>query len=295
MLMATQIRTGLFARRCSAALVALSLVSACAGGSSSPQIGATTGATSTSSSTKTADASSDAVLVDIGQGRHLSAVCAGTGSPTIVLENGDESDVSQWRLEFPTLVQHTRTCSYDRLGVGRSDFASGCRELKDLRGDLEALLAAEHETGPFIVVGTSGGGYLMAGYAYAHPHNVLGMVLVETPHAIIPARESAALLHELRCDNPANQEHRDYVKVENEAWSHRHRVGDFPMTVISNDYGDHGDGEEQQTNVAGQKGWLLLSPQARQIVVTSGHDVPGNEPDLVNREILRVLDLARGS
>jgi hypothetical protein len=102
-------------------------------------------------------------------------------------------------------------------------------------------------------------------------------------------------LRELQCDNPANQEHRDYVKVENEAWSHRHRVGDIPMTVISNDYGDLFDGEEQKTNVAGQKGWLVLSPQARQIVVMSGHDVPGNEPDLVNREILRVLDQAHSA
>jgi hypothetical protein len=295
MIMATQTRAGLVARRCSVTLLALSLVSACAGGSSGSQTGSTTGAPSPSSATWTADASSDAVLVEIGQGRRLFAVCEGTGSPTIVLENGDQSDVSQWRLEFPTLVRHTRTCSYDRLGVGPSDLARGCRELKDLRGDLEALLRAEHETGPFILVGTSGGGYLMAGYAYAHPQSVLGMVLVETPHAIVPTHESAALLRELRCDNSANQEHRDYVKVENEAWSHRRRVGDIPMTVISNDYRDFADGTEQKTNVAGQKGWLLLSPQARQIVVTSGHDVPGNEPDLVNREILRVLDLARGS
>jgi pimeloyl-ACP methyl ester carboxylesterase len=276
------------------AALAICLASACTGGSAGSQTASTTASSATSSPARIADASNDAALVDIGDGRHLFAVCEGTGSPTILLENGDESDVSQWRLEFPTLVQHTRTCSYDRLGVGNSDFASGCRELKDLRGDLEALLLAEHESGPFVLVGTSGGGYLMAGYAYAHPQNVVGLVLAETPHAIVPAQESASLLRELKCDSPSNQENRDYVKVENEAWSHRHRIGDIPMTVISNDYGDFADGQEQKTNVAGQKGWLVLSPQARQVVVTSGHDVPGNEPDLVNREILRVTDLARG-
>jgi hypothetical protein len=37
----------------------------------------------------------------------------------------------------------------------------------------------------------------------------------------------------------------------------------------------------------------VLSPQARQIIVTSGHDVPGNEPDLLSSEVLRVLEAAR--
>jgi hypothetical protein len=119
--------------------------------------------------------------------------------------------------------------------------------------------------------------------------------LVETPHAIVAAEAPPELLAELDCANPKNQEHRDYVRVENDAWSQRHRIGDIPMVVISNDYGRSFEGEEQRTNVEDQKGWLVLSPQARQVVVTSGHDVAGNEPGLVIREILRVLDAARAS
>lgn len=61
------------------------------------------------------------------------------------------------------------------------------------------------------------------------------------------------------------------------------------MTVITNDYGDAYTNADERTNVTAQKGWLELSPQARQVVVTSGHNVPGNEPDLVAKEILRVL------
>jgi pimeloyl-ACP methyl ester carboxylesterase len=278
---------------CSAVLSAVALVCACSSGSSGAPSASPDTAQTRTGAAPAADASRDAALVDIGGGHHLFAVCEGKGSPTILLENGDESDVSQWRLEFPTLVAHSRTCSYDRLGVGNSDFADGCREMKDLQGDLEALLSAEHETGPFLLVGTSGGGFLMAGYAYAHPANVAGMVLAETPHAIVPAQESPSLLRELTCDSASNQERRDYVRVENDAWSHRHRIGDIPMTVITNDYGDLADGQEQRTNVAGQKGWLVLSPQARQIIVTSGHDVPGNEPDLLSSEVLRVLEAAR--
>jgi hypothetical protein len=65
------------------------------------------------------------------------------------------------------------------------------------------------------------------------------------------------------------------------------------MTVISNDCGDNWQNAEQKTNVRDQRGWLVLSPLARQVVVTSGHDVPENEPDLTVREILRVLSAAR--
>src|SRR3954452_9640742 len=81
-------------------------------------------------------------LVDIGDGRHLFAACNGTKKPTILLEAGDESDTSQWARVIPHLVPHARTCAYDRLGVGQSDPASGCRGPDDLRQDTEALLEA---------------------------------------------------------------------------------------------------------------------------------------------------------
>jgi pimeloyl-ACP methyl ester carboxylesterase len=179
------------------------------------------------------------------------------------------------------------------LGNSSSDAATGCRRTPELLGDLSAMLAAVEAGPPFVLVGTSGGGYLMTGYAYAHPRATAGIVLAETPHAIIPAQAPKELLAELDCRSPLNQEHRDYVSVERYAWIHRHRIGRIPMTVISNDYGDSGENAEQKTNVKGQRGWLVLSPLARQVVVTSGHDVPENEPDLTEREVLRVLAAAR--
>jgi pimeloyl-ACP methyl ester carboxylesterase len=266
----------------------LTVLTACDGESGSPLQERTTGATGQSPSP-----SATFGLVDIGGGRDVFAECDGTGTPTVLLESGDASDSTQWNLVYPSLVKETRTCRYDRLGNGQSDPAAGCRTLADLRGDLEALLRALHEDGPYVLVGTSGGGYLMAGYAYAHPESVTGIVFVETPHAIVRSEAPAELLAELKCTSSQNQERRDYVGVENEAWSHRHRVGDIPMTVISNDYGSSFENEEQRTNVADQRGWFVLSPQAQQVVVSSGHDVPGNEPNVVIGEILRVLEAGR--
>ena len=155
------------------------------------------------------------------------------------------------------------------------------------------MLEAVDADPPYVLVGTSGGGFLMTSFAYAHPEDTAGIVLAETPHAIIPSQAPKELLDELDCRSPLNQERRDYVAVERFAWEHRHRIGRIPMTVISNDYGQTYENEEQRTNVKGQQGWLVLSPLAKQVVVTSGHDVPEFESDLTVREILRVLDEAR--
>ena len=89
----------------------------------------------------------------------------------------------------------------------------------------------------------------------------------------------------LPCDAPTNVERRDYVAVEHAVWDDKAEIGDFPVVVISDD-------SEDPTNVEAQKGWLVLSPNAEQVVVHAPR-VPINEPDLVVEETLQVLDTAR--
>lgn len=211
------------------------------------------------------------------------------------MEAGDQSDLSQWRNVAPVLEDETRVCRYDRAGIGRSSDATGCRQMDDLLGDLEALLAEAGVDAPFVLVGTSGGGFLMVGYAMRHPDQVEGIVLVETPKALTAELYPEVLPH-IACDAPENIERRDYLTVEHEAWDNRTEIGDFPMTVISNDWGDQfPEGTDESTNVEDQREWLVLtSAEGRQVVVTSGHDVANVQPNLVVDEILAVLEAARG-
>ncbi len=221
--------------------------------------------------------------------------CLGSGAPTILLEAGDtDTGADHWGRVYPGLTDATRTCFYDRAGLGRSAPATGCRELQDINDDLDALLAAAKIEGPYILVGASGGGFLQAGFAARHPDLVAGMVFVETPKALTAALYPE-VLPEIACDAPGNTEHRDYVKVEHAAWDHRKKLGDFPVIVMSNDYGPSGE-RDDATNVEDQRGWFELSPDnATQVVVTSGHGIAQNEPRLVVDQILKVLEVARGA
>ena len=263
----------------------------------------TTGAAGTTSATTSVDtvatqprdASNENIdgvideLVDIGGGRELHVRCEGSGSPTVVLEAGDESGMEDWSRVAPAIAEETRTCAYDRLGTGTSSPAEGCRQLDDLLDDLDALLLANEVPGPYVFVGASGGGYLAVGMAERHVDELAGIVLAETPQAI-PAEIAAEIEDEIACDAPTNVERRDYAAVEHAVWDDRHLIADVPVRIIS----DTSD-ESEPGNAEIQEGWLVLSPQASQVIVSSGHDVPINEPEVVIAAILEVIDLTRES
>jgi pimeloyl-ACP methyl ester carboxylesterase len=267
-------------------VVAGSLVVAC-GGDDSDDAGTTS--TEAPGTTTTASEGIDRV-VDIG-GRGLYVRCTGSGSPTVVLEGGDEDTSTSYGFAEDALAEVTTTCVYDRANLGQSDPAPGPRGLVELVGDLESLIDAADIPGPYVLVGTSGGGYIVTGYAVAHPDEVAGMVLVDTAAPL--ADPPPELIEETAWDNPANVEHRDYLQVERDAWAARRQIGDIPVTIITVDYGARAELDAERSNVEDQQGWLVLSPRAEQVVVTTSHSVEEDDPDLVLGAILDVVRAAR--
>jgi pimeloyl-ACP methyl ester carboxylesterase len=238
-------------------------------------------------------------LVEIDDGRRLYLRCTGTGSPTVVLEGGDDDTSDSYGFAENALGEVTRTCVYDRANLGRSDPDRRYRGLTELVSDLEQVLASAKVPGPYVLVGTSGGGYITAGYAFDHPDQVAGMVFVEVP---APFRNPPAEIIEVtRWNAPENVESRDYLQVEKDAWAARQRVGDIPLIVISNEYDPDeiaaspfaSERHAMRTNVDQQRGWLILSPQAQQVVVHTGHAVEEANPDLVTNHILAIIEDAR--
>ena len=238
-------------------------------------------------------------VVKIERDRGLHVRCTGTGTPTVIMEGGDEDTSDSYAFAEPAISKVARACVYDRANLGRSDPAPGPRGLAELVGDLEQLLRAARIPGPYVLVGTSGGGYITAGYAYTHPRQVAGMVFVDVAAPFRdPPRE---IVEETGPDNPANVEKRDYLQVEKDAWNGRKRIGDIPVTIITDEPSAAtirespfpSERRAMRRNVADQKGWLALSPRAKQIVVHTGHAVEEEDPELVVDVILDAVSDAR--
>lgn len=277
-------------RRVTAGALAAALLTAAAGCGDDDDAASTT--TQRDTTTTTVDADEVVGKFDVGGGVQLHLVCRGVGTPVVVMEAGDEDRGASWQEVQRPISQLTRTCTYDRAGVAGSGPATGCRGLQELNDDLDALLAAAGEDeGPFVFVGASGGGYLAAGMAERHADEVQGLVLVDTFKAI--EYFPPGLREELACDAPTNLERRDYVAVEHEVWDDRTAIGDFPVTIITNDYGAPAEGDELG-NVEAQQGWFdLTTGTTKQIVVTSGHEVQHDDPDVIITAIEEIVEAAR--
>src|SRR3954447_11551817 len=124
-------------------------------------------------------------LVDVG-GYRLHLSCTGSGSPTVVLLNGLGQTSPQWARVVPAVAPTTRVCVYDRAGQGWSDDSPHPADSTHAAGDLHRLLAAAGEPGPYVLAGHSLGGVHALTYAATYPHDVAGVVLLDSasPHQV---------------------------------------------------------------------------------------------------------------
>ena len=122
-------------------------------------------------------------LIDIGGGRRLNFYCVGSGSPTVVFEQGGEGFISNWSKVQPAASALTRTCFYDRAGFGWSDPPDRPVTGLAVTDDLRALLRNAGAEGPFVLVGHSIGGFYATLYADRFPDEVAGLVLVDSAFA----------------------------------------------------------------------------------------------------------------
>jgi pimeloyl-ACP methyl ester carboxylesterase len=122
-------------------------------------------------------------LYDVG-GHRLHLTCTGTGSPTVVLENGLNEISPLWSAITTQVSRTTRVCAYDRAGQGWSDDVAHPQDGRAVAADLHALLARAGEHGPYVLAAHSSGGTLAMTYAARYPAQVAGMVLLDSssPH-----------------------------------------------------------------------------------------------------------------
>lgn len=117
-------------------------------------------------------------MVDVG-GYRLHLNCTGTGSPTVVLDAMGSGWSLYWTLVQPEVAKVSRVCAYDRAGLGWSDPGPTPRTGQQIADELHALLINADVAGPYVLVGHSLSGFAVRLYQSRHPHEVVGMVLVD--------------------------------------------------------------------------------------------------------------------
>jgi pimeloyl-ACP methyl ester carboxylesterase len=117
--------------------------------------------------------------VDIG-GRTLNLYCSGQGTPTVILETGGNSPGYEWLLQQSKMSAFTRTCWYDRAGVGWSDPPSSPRTSATIARDLHEALQRAGVLPPYVMAGGSVGGEYVRIYTAHYPMDVAGLVLVDS-------------------------------------------------------------------------------------------------------------------
>lgn len=127
-------------------------------------------------------------LLDIGEGRRMRVVCEGPVSarPVVWFESGAFGFAADWGSVQSRLTRlGVRSCAYDRAGLGYSDPGPAPRDAAAVAGDLERLIAASGERGPFLFVGHSAAGLYLRAFAARRPERIAGLVLVDamTPEA----------------------------------------------------------------------------------------------------------------
>jgi pimeloyl-ACP methyl ester carboxylesterase len=122
-------------------------------------------------------------MVDIGEGRRLRLVCEGpaqTTRPVVWFESGAWGIATDWAsVQAKLAAEEYRSCAYDRAGLGYSDRGPSPRDADAVSADLERLVRASGEKGPFILVAHSAGGLYLRNFAGGHPDQVKGIVLVD--------------------------------------------------------------------------------------------------------------------
>jgi pimeloyl-ACP methyl ester carboxylesterase len=129
-------------------------------------------------------------LVEVG-GHQLHLNCTGAGTPAVILEEGAGGGSLNWTWIQRRVAAATRVCSYDRPGHAWSSSAETPRDAETVSRELDALLTAAGEKGPFIAAGHSLGGPYARMFAARQGRNVVGLVLVDAtpPNALTAMAE----------------------------------------------------------------------------------------------------------
>jgi pimeloyl-ACP methyl ester carboxylesterase len=298
-----------------AGICALGLLAGCGGDTSTPPGSTPPEPQSKSPSSLSASATEDALprialpvqpgatvegLVDV-DGHDIYARCTGQGAPTVVYFTGWAPDLTKRGVDAIRPIESVdagrhRICSYERRNTGRSETVDGTQSPEVVVADVDGVLDALGEHGPFVLLGASFGGLVSGAYEVAHPDRVVGVLLLDASipddYLIDKVHGFEGLCLPMNRDADANDslEKVDNCRLAKWAYDRRDREPDVPLVYLAaSDPSDRGDVADDKYRKAFVRGW---SPGVWE-AVTAPHYMDEADPELVEQNLEKVLDLAR--
>ncbi|MEQ1573445.1 MAG: hypothetical protein ABL993_04290 [Vicinamibacterales bacterium] len=117
-------------------------------------------------------------------GNHqLHIFCTGEGAPTVLLEAPATGMSAAWGLVQPIVAMETRVCSYDRAGLGWSEWGQVMFDPAAVPVQLHTLLVNAGERTPYVVAGQGLGAAFARMYAGAYPNETAALILIDPPNS----------------------------------------------------------------------------------------------------------------
>jgi pimeloyl-ACP methyl ester carboxylesterase len=295
-----------------AALIALVLiVGGCGGGNIADQAEAGAPTSSTSPSAEPANSALPRIDLPVEQGETVEGLldvdghdiyarCSGTGSPTVVYFTGWAPDRSHLGVSAIQAIEAVdqgkhRICSYERRNTGRSETVKGTQTPEDIVADVDGVLDAMGENGPFVLLGASFGGLVAGVYAVAHPDRTAGILLLDSSipdDFIIDQRhgfDGMCLKANREADAWDSLEKIDNCRLSKWAYDRRDQEPDVPLIYLAaKDSSDRGDVADDPLRKAFVQRW---SPGVWELV-SAPHWMEKADPDLVVTTLERAIALA---
>ncbi len=222
------------------------------------------------------DTSARSYRVDVG-GYKLYVDCVGTGSPTVVMSS---RFVERWERVQPRLAQFTRTCAYDRAGMGMSDSGHLPTSVEQLAMELRRLVVRGGITGPYILIGEGLDGSAMQMYTSLYPKSVAGLVLVDAIPAHYFRGADAALFELQKIDLRAS---RMQLRTAD-------NLGTVPLVVLSHGVYLYFPEKIERTWRAFEQGLVRLSSNSvHAIAGHSSYGIPESQPEIVAEAVNQML------
>ncbi len=122
-------------------------------------------------------------MMEMGTYR-LHVTDVGHGDPTVVIIHGAGDCSYSWMPIQKELSKFTRVITYDRAGMGSSDAGPEPTPEHTIR-ELRNLLDKTEAPAPYVLVGHSLGGLIARLYALKYPHQVAGLVFLDSTHEFL--------------------------------------------------------------------------------------------------------------